>query len=71
MGQFPLEYVADDFHVAVTMGAKTGAGFDAIFIDHTQWTEIHIAGIDVIGERKAVTRVEPAMVGTAAGFASM
>jgi hypothetical protein len=53
------------------MGAKTGAGFDAIFIDHTQWTEIHIAGIDVIGERKAVTRVEPAMVGTAAGFASM
>ena len=47
------------------MGAKAGAGRDAVFIDHPQIAPPHVRGVVVPGERKAVERLEPAVVSVA------
>ena len=59
-------HVADDFHVAVAVGAKTGAGLDAVFIDDAQITKAHVRRVVVTGKGKGVKRLQPAVVGVAA-----
>jgi hypothetical protein len=60
--QIALKHVTDDFHIAMAMGAETGARRDAVFIDDTQVAPAHVLGVVVSGEREAVVRLEPAMV---------
>ena len=73
VGQIAAHHVADDFHVAVAMGAKTGARGNAVFIDDAQVAKPHVGRVVVTGKRKAVERLEPAMVGQAAvvGFSEL
>ena len=65
VGQFARQHVADDFHVAVAMGAKPGARRNAVFVDDAQVAKAHVGGVVVPGEREAVEGIEPAMVGVA------
>ena len=64
--QLAAEHVADDFHVAVAMGAKTPARSNPVFIDHTQIAKPHVCRVVVAGKRKRVKRLEPAVIGIAA-----
>ena len=66
VGQLARQHVADDFHVAVAMGAKPGARRNAVFVDDPQVAKAHVGRVVVPRKRKAVERVEPAMVGMAA-----
>ena len=59
------QHIADDFHVAVAVRAKAGAGCNAVFVDDTQIAPAHVLGVKVAGKRKTVERLEPAMVGIA------
>src|SRR5262245_21242951 len=61
-----LEDIAQDFHVAVAVGAEARAGLHAVLVDHAQGAVAHVPRIVVVGEGKAVIRVEPAVVGVAA-----
>jgi len=40
--QFTAQHIADDFHIAVTMGAKPAAGSDAVFVDDAQIAPPHV-----------------------------
>jgi hypothetical protein len=60
-----LQHVADDFHVAVAVRAEAGAGRDAVLVDDAQVAPTHVLGVVVVGEREAVVRVQPAVVGMA------
>ena len=66
MRQVAREHVAHDLHVFVAVGAKAGAGRDAIFIDDAQVAKAHVGRVVVAREREAVKALEPAMVGPAA-----
>jgi len=72
VGQVAAEHVADDFHVPVTVRAKARARRNAVFVDDAQITPTHELGVVVAGERKAVERLEPAVIGIASvlGFAN-
>src|SRR5258706_4548023 len=61
-----LEHVADDFHVAVAMGAEPPARLHAILVDHAQRPKARVAGGVVVGEGKAMEGVEPPVLGMAA-----
>ena len=50
MSQLPLQDIADDFHVAVTVGSKAGTGLNAVFIDDAKRTETHVLRVVVVGE---------------------
>src|SRR6266700_484613 len=65
----PFEHVADDFYVAVAVGAETRAGLDAVLVDHPTVAEAHVLGIVATGEGKAVIRAQPPMIGVTAVFA--
>ena len=52
--QFTTQHVADDFHVAMTMGAKTGAWCNAVFVDDAQVPKAHVLGVVIAGEGKTV-----------------
>ena len=64
--QRAFEHVADDFHVAVAVGAEAAAGQYAVLVDHAQAAEAQVRGIVIIGEGKRVERLQPAVVGVAA-----
>ena len=68
--QFALQNVADDFHVAVAVGAKAGARGDVVFVDDTQIAPAHPLGVVVVGKRERVLAVQPAVVGQASVFAA-
>jgi hypothetical protein len=68
--QRALEDVADDFHVAVAVGAEALARLDAVFVDDTQRPEAHVPGIVVVRERKSVEGLEPAVLGQPAFLAA-
>jgi len=68
VGQIAREHVADDLHVTVAVRAKTGTRGDAVFVDHAQVAPTHVLRVKVLGERKAVKALEPAMVGQAPVF---
>jgi len=60
--------VADDFHIAMGMGAEAGPGLHAVLIDHPQRTEFDMLGIEVIGKGKRMKGLEPTVVGKPAFF---
>jgi hypothetical protein len=43
-------HIADDFHVAVAMGAKTGARRNAVFIDDPQVAPAHVRRVVITGK---------------------
>jgi hypothetical protein len=45
------------------MRAEPFAGGYAIFVNHPQWPELDVLGVEVIGKGKAVIGIEPTMVG--------
>jgi len=47
------------------MGAKAGAGRNAVFVDDAQVAKAHVAGVVVAGKREAVEGLQPAMIGIA------
>jgi CTP:molybdopterin cytidylyltransferase MocA len=61
-----LQDVGDDLHVAVGVGVEAPAGLDAVFVDHPQVAEAHVARVLVAGEREGVEALEPAVPGVAA-----
>jgi len=65
VGQLAREHITDDFHVAVTVGAKAGARGDAVLVDHAQIAPAHVLWVEVLGKREAVVALEPAVVGQA------
>ncbi len=61
-----FEHVADDLHVAMAVGAEALASYcHAVFVDDAKRTEAHVLWVVIVGERKGVERLEPAMVGEA------
>ncbi len=63
--QLAREHVGDDLHVAVAVRAEAGAGLHPILVDHPQRPELDVFGIEVVGERKGVVGLEPAVIGVA------
>ena len=61
-----LEHVGDDLHVAVPVRAEAGTRRDPVFVDDAQVAEAHVRRVVVVGERKTVKALEPAMIGVAA-----
>ena len=66
MLQRAAENVSDDLHIAMRMHAKATTAANRIVVDHTQRTKAHLRRIIIIGKRKRVVLVEPAVVGMAA-----
>src|SRR5262249_43193645 len=58
----PFENVGDDLHVPMAVHSETLAGLDAVFVDHPQRAEMVMLRVMVIGKRKRVVRIEPAMI---------
>src|SRR6185312_2540660 len=61
-----VEDVADDLHVAVTVGAEALPRRHAVLVDHAQAAEAHMPAVPVAAEREGVAAVEPAQFGPAA-----
>src|SRR6185436_12945922 len=62
MLQRALENVSNDLHVAMAVHGKASTGGNKIFIDNSQHSKAHVAGIVVLIERECVIGVEPAVV---------
>jgi hypothetical protein len=45
---------------------KAGPRLHPILVDHPQRTKIDVLGIEVVGEREGVERLEPAVIGHSA-----
>ena len=58
--QRSFQHVSEDFHIAVRVSWKAGAGNHPIFIDYSKITEAHLLRVMVVAKRKGVTAVEPA-----------
>src|SRR5579872_4864033 len=65
-----LEHVADDLHIAVSVRAEALPRCHPILIDDPQGTEFDVRRIKVVGERKAVIRAQPAVIGKASILAA-
>jgi len=65
VGQIARQHVADDLHVLVAMGAKTGAWRDPVFVDHPQVAPTHELRVVVARKGKTVKRLQPTVVGVA------
>jgi hypothetical protein len=63
--QRAVEHVAHDLHVAVSVRGEAGAGCNAVLVDHAQVAEPHVLRVVIVGERKRVVALEPAMIGVA------
>src|SRR5690606_34254980 len=60
-----LADIGDDFHVAVRMWRKAGAGGDLVVVPDAQAPPVDPLRIMVFGEGEVVTGIEPAVVGMA------
>jgi len=65
VGQIARQHVADDFHVLVSMGAKTGARRDPVLVDHPQIAPTHKLRVLVSRKGKTVKRLQPTVIGVA------
>ena len=63
--QIARQHIADDFHVLVAMGAKTGTWGDAVFVDHPQIAPTHELRVLIARKRKTVEGLQPTVVGIA------
>jgi hypothetical protein len=50
----------------MTVLAEALAGSNAIIVDYTQRPPVHVCGVVIVGERKAVPAIEPAVIGMTA-----
>lgn len=50
MAECAPKYVGENFHVVVRMGREPAIGCDDVLIDHTEATESHVLGVEVVGE---------------------
>jgi hypothetical protein len=66
MGECALEYVGNDLHVTVPVRAKAHTGLHDVFIDHAQAGKTHVLRIVIIGKRKAMPALKPAVMGVSA-----
>jgi hypothetical protein len=48
--KFTGQHIADDFHVAVAVGAESRTWLHSVLVDHPQWTELHMVRIKIVGE---------------------
>jgi hypothetical protein len=60
--QFATEHITDDLHVAVAVGAETGARRNAVFVDDAQIAPAHVGRVVVTGEGEAVEGLQPTVV---------
>src|SRR5262249_54885627 len=65
-----FQHVSEDLHIAMAVSSKSRARSDSIFIDHAQIPEAQELGIVIIGKRKRVECVKPAMIRVASVLAS-
>jgi hypothetical protein len=63
--QRAFEHVGQDLHIAVAVCAEASARRDEVFVDDAQVAHAHVCRVMVVGERKTVMALEPAMVGMA------
>src|SRR5688572_1317437 len=68
--QCSLQHITDDLHITVTMSAETASGLDSIIVNDAQRTKPGMFGVVVIGKRKAVPGIQPAVIGMAAFLGS-
>src|SRR5262249_37532694 len=57
-----VEHVGDDLHVAMAVRAEAGPRLHAVLVDDAQRPVAHVPGVVVVRERKAVIRLEPAVL---------
>ena len=62
VGQFAAQHITDDFHVLVTVGAKSGTRGDTVFVDDTQIAPTHVGRVVVTRKRKTVVGLQPTVV---------
>src|SRR5690606_34110894 len=63
VGNGTLAHVGDDLHVGMRMRRKAGAGLDGVIVPHPQRAPVDTRRVVVLGERKVVPGIEPAVVG--------
>ena len=68
MLQRAAQDVGDDLHVAMRMQVKPAPARDRVVIDDPQRPESLVVRVVIIGERKRMPRVKPAVVGMAPIF---
>jgi hypothetical protein len=71
MSQRAFQNVRENLHIAMAVRSKSRARSDAIFVNHAQAPEAHELRVIIIGKRKRVVRVEPAMIGVTPLFTSV
>ncbi len=54
--------IGQNFHIFMGMRTKPLTAVDNIFVNHPQCREAHKVGVVVIGKRKGVVAVQPAMI---------
>jgi len=62
MRQLPAQDVAEDFRISVGVCWEAAAAVDAVFVQHTQRSEVLVSWIVVVGKREGVICIEPAVV---------
>ena len=67
VGDCTFTYIGDDFHVPVGVLREARTGGNHVIVPYTQVAPVHAAWIVVLGERKVVVGIQPAMVGAAQG----
>src|ERR1700722_15737077 len=61
MGQRTFQDIAENLHVAMPVGAESPARGHAVLIDHLNTPETPVLRIVIVGKRKRLIRIEPAM----------
>ena len=56
--------IGNDFHVCVRMGGKAAVGLNRVVVPNSQAAPPHALSIMIVGERKMVLGIQPAMIGT-------
>ena len=65
VGDGPLAYIGDDFHVAVRVGRKARVRRDFIIVPDPQRPPVHARGVIVFGKGKMMAGIQPTVMGTA------
>src|SRR5262245_15540316 len=63
--QGTLQDVREDFHVAVGVRAESSARLHTVLVYHAQRAEPHMPGVVVVGKRKRMIALQPAVPGMA------
>src|SRR3984957_17413871 len=64
--QAARQHVCQYLHVAMSMRAEARPRQHAVLVDYAQRSELDVLRVEVVGERKSVERLEPAVIGVAA-----